>query len=154
MHALADMENLRMRTKRDIEAASQFAIQRFSKDIISVADVLDMALASAKRPTEPAATGEVTDASAIPTPSAHTQLRDLLEGLSMTMDELHKIFSRHGITVIDPLHQKFDPNQHNALFEMPNAELDAGTVVSVQKKGFLLHGRVLRPADVGVSRKP
>lgn len=148
------MENLRQRTKRDIEAASLFAIQRFSKDIISVADVLEMALASAKHPTQPATTGETEDASASPSPSAHTQLKDLLDGLTMTMTEMHQVFNKHGISIIDPLHQKFDPNLHNALYEVPSAEVDAGTIVSVQKKGFLLHGRVLRPADVGVARQP
>lgn len=150
------MENLRQRTKREVENASLFAIQRFSKEIVTVADVLEMALASVKHPNQPAKTGGEGDADAmpVPTPSAANQLRDLIDGLNMTLVELHKVFSRYGITVIDPLHQKFDPNVHNALFEVPVAEVEPGTIVDVQKKGFLLHSRVLRPADVGVARKP
>ncbi|PJF17594.1 GrpE nucleotide exchange factor, coiled-coil domain-containing protein [Paramicrosporidium saccamoebae] len=133
------MENLRQRTKRDIEAASQFAIQRFCKDIVSVADVLEMALGSTKPDTS------------VP---AEKRLDDLVSGLSMTMDELHRVFGRHGLSIIDPMHQKFDPNSHNALYEVPKGDVDAGTIVAVQKKGYMLNQRVIRPADVGVSKKP
>lgn len=145
------MENLRQRTKRDIEAASHFAIQRFCKDIISVADVLEMALGSVRRPEK------VTDVPSTPVVSSEEavrQLGDLLDGLSMTMGELHKVFGKHGLSIIDPMHQKFDPNCHNALYEVSTADVDPGTVVAVQKKGYMLNQRVIRPADVGVSRKP
>lgn len=138
------MENLRQRAKRDNEAASLFAIQRFSKDIISVADVLEMALASVgPSPTNSSAPHD-----------AEKKLGDLIEGLSMTLAEVHKAFQKHGLTVIDPLHQKFNPNEHNALFEVPSVDVDPGTIVNVQKKGYMLHQRVIRPAEVGIARKP
>lgn len=144
------MENLRQRTKREVEAASQFAIQRFCKDIISVADVLEMALASATAPS-------ASDNGSGPEKSLSSprkQLEDMLAGLEMTLEELHKVFARHNVTPISPLHQRFDPNLHNALYEMPTADSEPGTIVAVQKKGYMLHQRVIRPADVGVARKP
>lgn len=130
------MENLRQRTKRDIEASSQFAIQRFAKDLIPVIDILEVALSSKS------------------TASSEKQLADLMTGLGMTVSELQRALSKHGVTAVDPLNQKFDPNVHNALFEVPYGDVEPGTVVNVQKKGYMLHHRCLRPADVGVSRKP
>lgn len=154
------MENLRQRTKREVEAASHFAIQRFCKDIISIADVLEMAL-SASSTGGSGGPGELTNDSLPPaaattsqTPSPQRQLGDMLTGLQMTLEELHRVFGRHGVTPIVPLHQRFDPNLHNALYEVPTAEAEPGTIVAVQKKGYLLHQRVIRPADVGVARKP
>jgi molecular chaperone GrpE len=131
------MENLRQRTKREVEAASQFAIQRFCKDIISVADILEMALSSTNKDSD-----------------ATKQLGNLLSGLDMTLGELHKVFSKHGLSIVDPVHQKFDPNIHNAMYELPTEEFEPGTVIKVQKKGYMLNQRVIRPADVGVSKKP
>ena len=144
---LADMENLRQRTKREVESASIFAIQRFCKDIINIADVLEMALSSptCQKSAKPAAEEELDVAK---------QYRDMMGGLRMTLEELHKVFTKHGVNPIDPLHQRFDPNLHNALYEVPTAEVEPGVIVNVQKKGYLLHQRVIRPADVGVARKP
>lgn len=161
---LADMENLRQRTRREVEAASQFAIQRFCKDIVGVADVLEMALASVRLPKRSgtaasgAAGGADADAAALPDVGdapgdSAKQLRDLVEGLGMTLDEMHRTLGKHGVSVVDPLHQKFDPNLHNALFEVPAADVEPGTIVAVQKKGYVLNQRVIRPADVGVARK-
>lgn len=170
LRCLADMENLRQRTKKEVEAASSFAIQKFCKDIVSVADVLELALGSVKNDPRTAKLlkGEEAAVEEVDTPSdaseiesamqmskeelAH-RLKDLSVGLSMTLSELVKVFARHGVTAIDPLHQKFDPNLHMALYEVNNPELEIGTVVSVQKKGYLLNHRVIRPANVGVSKK-
>ena len=169
LRCLADMENLRQRTKKEVEAASSFAIQKFCKDIVSVADVLELAVGSVKNDPRTAKLlrGEAEAVEETDTPSdavdsvvmqmskeelAH-RLKDISVGLSMTLAELVNVFSRHGVTGIDPLHQKFDPNFHMALYEVSNPELDAGTVVSVQKKGYLLNCRVIRPASVGVSKK-
>lgn len=156
------MENLRARTKREVEQGQAFAIQKFAKDVCGVADVLEMALKSVdpKHPllTTPQAerAGPQSDEDAQSTPvisKSDAALADLVQGLSMTLEELHRVFRQHGITIIDPLHQRFDPNQHNALFELdPPAGVEPGTVLSVQKKGYLLHQRVLRAADVGVAR--
>ena len=160
LRVLADMENLRTRTKKEVEAAGQFSIQKFAKDIVSVADVLEMALASgsgrkpvdAEKDIPPADDAPAAGATATAADGAATG--DVLAGLQMTLDELHAVFRRHGLTPIDPLHQRFDPNQHMALYEVPAAHLEPGVVVSVQKKGYLLNGRVIRAAQVAVSKKP
>lgn len=157
---LADMENLRQRTKREVEAASQFAIQRFCKDIVGIADILEMALLSSNPEVEG---------------SNIEQSGQLRKGVQMTLEELYRVFARHGVTTIDPLHQRFDPNLHNALYEIPLSSIksttssgttqtkdgstvsptsiEPGMIVKVQKKGYLLHHRVIRPADVGVARQ-
>lgn len=139
LRSLADMENLRNRTKREIEAAHQFAIQKFVKDLVPVADILDMAINS----------------SSIPESSSldNTNLSSsLIEGMKMTLEELKKTFFKHGVTIIDPMHQKFDPNYHMALVEIENKEIEPGTIVAVEKKGYLLNGRVIRAASVAISK--
>lgn len=132
------MENLRQRTRKEIESASLFAIQKFSKDIFSISDVLEMALNNAQ--------DKNIDH------NCEKRLSDLIQGLKMTLDEISKIFARHGINIINPLGHRFDPNLHNALYEVESTDLEPGTITSVQKKGFLLHGRVIRAADVGISK--
>lgn len=169
LRCLADMENLRQRTKKEVESASSFAIQKFCKDIVGVADVLELALGSVKGDPRTAALlrGQEEQLEESDTPSDAVdaavmsmakeelvhRLKDMSVGLSMTLSELVKVFAKHGVSAIDPLHQKFDPNVHMALYEVPNEELDVGTVISVQKKGYLLNHRVIRPASVGVSKK-
>ena len=155
LRALADMENLRNRTKREVESAGQFAIQKFAKDIITVADILEMALGRAPKTD---AEVKVPNETRPDAPSANTnpsnELSALRQGMEMTLDELRKVLKTHGVTPIDPMHQRFDPNQHMALFEIPSDQVDSGTVLSVEKKGYLLNGRVIRAAQVAVSRKP
>ena len=175
--SLADMENLRARTKREVEAASQFAIQKFCRDIIGTADVLEMALRAAD-PQHPILRGDRNEESSSPSPSSPSssssssttvpnikvdegssqpyaqRLQDLIDGLVMTLAELRRSLSRHGVTIVDPMHQKFDPNLHMAIYQVPTTAVEPGTVVDVQKKGYLLHQRVLRAAEVGVSRMP
>lgn len=164
LRLLADMENLRTRTKREIESAGQFAITKFSKDIIGVADVLEMALKSVD-PEHPLLTGNAaekaeadSDAEAVPelknNVNADPKLAQLVQGIEMTLEEVRKVLMKHGILPILPLHQKFDPNLHNALFQVPTGDVEPGTVVNVIKRGYLLHHRVLRAADVGVSKAP
>lgn len=162
LRCLADMENLRTRTKKEIEAASQFAVTRFSKDIISVADVLEMALHSVD-PKHPLLVGRAAeaaqvdeDASSLPSTNGSgtaDKLDQLVKGIEMTLEEVRKVLRKHGIVPIEPLHQPFDPNLHNALFQVPTGDVAPGTVVAVAKRGYLLHHRVLRAADVGVSKQ-
>jgi len=158
LRCLADMENLRQRSKRDVESASQFAIQNFCQDLIGVLDVLEMALSTAgpggkPLPTEDEEENEEIVKATPEVSSEEKKLQDLVDGLSMTMAEMHKALARHGVTVTDPLYQKFDPNLHNALFEVPSEDVDPGTIVNVQKKGYFLNGRVIRPAYVGIARR-
>jgi molecular chaperone GrpE len=141
LRSLADMENLRNRTKREIEAAHQFAIQKFVKDLVPVADVMEMAL----NPTTQHLQQNSNEAS-------HSLTNSLIEGMKMTLEELRKSFTKHGVTIIDPLHQKFDPNYHLALLEIEQKDLESGTIISVEKKGYLLNGRVVRAASVAISK--
>jgi molecular chaperone GrpE len=73
--------------------------------------------------------------------------------MEMTLEEFKKGMSKHGVSVVDPLHQKFDPNLHMALVEVERPDLEPGTVVHVEKKGYLLNGRVIRAATVAISKK-
>ena len=122
---------------RLVEDAKKFGIQAFSKDIVEVADILEKAMESIPA-TE---LGKDTN----------PHLASLFAGLSMTKDELHKVFSKNGVERIDPLGEKFDPNLHEALFEVPGEE--PGTVGIVSQVGYLLNGRTIRPAMVGVVKK-
>ena len=143
LRSLADMENLRNRTKREIEAAHQFAIQKFVKDLVPVADVLETAI------THTTSNGNAE----IGQEDAASTIKAVVTGMEMTLEEFKKAMARHGVTVVDPMHQKFDPNVHMALAEVDRADLEPGTVVHVEKKGYLLNGRVIRAATVAISKK-
>lgn len=154
LRTLADMENLRQRTRKEVEAAKMFGHQAFAKDIISVGEVLEMALASVKkgegeRRIGGKETDQMNDKNAT---SVKHRMQDLVDGLSMTLEEFGKALAKHGISVIDPLHQKFDPNIHTALFEVPTEGVEPGIVVVVEKKGYMLHQRLLKSAAVGISK--
>ncbi|KNE57776.1 hypothetical protein AMAG_04628 [Allomyces macrogynus ATCC 38327] len=132
---LADLENMRERTKRDVEHAHQFAVQKFAKDLLSISDVLALALDSVK--------SEALE--------ANTDLKNLHEGLTLTSNELHKTFHRHGVQRIDAVEgDKFDHNLHQAIFQAPVPGREPGTILQVAKSGYTLNGRVLRPTHVGV----
>ena len=136
MRSLAETENVRTRMKKQIDEAKIFGIQGFCKDLLEVADILNKATES--------------------TPQEELQknqhLKDLFEGLNMTNTQLLKVFSRHGLEKIQPAEgEKFDPFFHEALFEVPTPSgKEGGTVAIIQKTGFKLHDRTLRPALVGV----
>lgn len=134
---LADMENLRERTRREVSSAGQYAIQRFAKDVLVLVDTLEMASAA----HAPAA----DESSASPD--------GLAEGVRLTLGEARRVLSRHGVDEIAAEGARFDPNFHEALYEVDaGGGVQAGTVVSVAKKGYTLNGRVIRPAQVGVSK--
>lgn len=135
--ALAESENIRKRLTKQIEDAKIYAIQSFCKDLLDVADVLSKA-------TECVPKEEVKE--------SNPHLKNLYEGLTMTEAQLHKVFQRHGLTPVNPLNEKFNPNLHEALFQQEVEGKDAGTVVVVSKIGYKLHERVVRPALVGVAK--
>lgn len=144
LRSLADMENLRNRTKREIEAAHQFAIQKFVKDLVPVADVLETAISqTTTSSSQPSENGN----------EAPSLIQGVVQGMEMTLQEFKKVMGNHGVSVVDPLHQKFDPNVHMALVEVDRPDLEPGTVVYVEKKGYLLNGRVIRAATVAISKK-
>lgn len=132
----ADKENLRRRLEREREDAVKYAAGKFAKDILTVADNLRRALDAA-----PQERGGMSEPE-----------RNLLLGVEATERELLNVFERYGISRIDPKGQKFDPNLHQAMFEVEDVSVPAGTVVQVMAAGYVQHGRLLRAAMVGVSK--
>lgn len=130
---LADMENLRQRTAREIEETKKYAILKFCKDLIEIPDTMSLALQNIK----PEEVGQ-----------------DNYKGVSMINDRAIDIFRKHGLISINPKGEKFDPNLHQAMFEMPDASKEPGTVGEVVKIGWQLHDKIVRPALVGVVKKP
>lgn len=137
LRALAEMENVRARARKEIQTNKEFAVSHFAKDLLDVADTLAMALKSV--PAEEL--------------KAEGLLKSLHEGVSMTDREMVKILGRHGIKSFESLGKPFNPEFHSALFEIEDDKLEPGTVGLVHKEGYMIHDRPLRVADVGVVRK-
>ena len=137
LRTLADMENLRRRTEREIADARAYAVTNFARDMLTVADNTRRALESV--PEEARREGE-------------GPLKSFIEGIELTERDLLKTLERHGIKRLDPQGQKFDPNLHQAMFEVPNPDVPNGTVVQVVQTGYAIGDRVLRPALVGVAK--
>lgn len=135
--ALADAENVRQRARKEVQETKEYAITKFAKDLLSVADVLELALKAVPE----AERGENA-------PNQH--LKDLYTGVSMTRTNLVATFKRFGIECYEPLGETFDPNLHEALFQAPIPGKEPGTIFDVAKSGYKLGSRVLRPAQVGV----
>jgi len=134
IRALAESENIRRRGDKLTADAKLYAIQKMSKDLLDVADILERASESV-----PEAERE-----------GNETIKQLFNGVIMTEIELQKVFKKHGLEKVDPLDQPFDPNFHEAMFQMPVEGKTSGTVAVVQKVGYKLHGRALRAAQVGV----
>jgi molecular chaperone GrpE len=137
LRTLADMENLRRRTEREIADARTYAVSNFARDMLNVADNFQRAIDSV--PAEAREAGEPV-------------LKALIEGVEITEREMLKVLERYGVKRIDPHGQKFDPNLHQAMFEVPNPDVPSGTVVQVVQTGYVIGERVLRPALVGVAK--
>jgi molecular chaperone GrpE len=137
MRTLADMENLRRRTEREIADARAYAVTNFARDMLNVADNVRRAIESVP--------GEARD-------QADGAFKGLIEGIDLTERDLLKTLERHGVKKLDPQGQKFDPNLHQAMFEVPNPDVPNGTVVQVVQSGYVIGERVLRPALVGVAK--
>ena len=135
----ADMDNLRKRTERDVGDAHKYAVTKFAGDMLIVADNLRRAL-GAIPPEKRAAGDEAFDA--------------LIEGVEMTEREMDRLLARNGVTRIAAKGERFDPHRHQAMFEMPDPAVPAGTVSAVMQEGYQLGDRVLRAALVGVSKGP
>ena len=137
LRALADMENLRRRTDKEVADAKLYGISSFARDMLSFAD-------NSRRAVEniPAALRK----------SAEPFVKTLIEGVELTERDFLSRLARHGVKKIEPLGAKFDPNLHEALFEVPDDTVPNGTVVKVVDDGYTIGDRVLRPAKVGVSR--
>jgi molecular chaperone GrpE len=135
LRTLAEMENLRKRTEREVVDARTYGVTSFARDMLNVADNMRRAFETMPDEARP------TDG----------PLKAFVEGIDLTERELLKTLEKHGVRKIAPDGQKFDPNLHQAMFEIPNADLPKGTVVQTVQAGFVIGERVLRPALVGVS---
>lgn len=135
LRTMADMENLRNRSRREQEDALKYANTNFARDLLNVGDNLRRALESV-----PDDAGQESEA-----------LKTLREGIELTDRELQSVFERHGISEIDPVGEKFDHNAHQAMFKVPGSGSPPGTVVQVMQVGYMLRDRLLRPAMVGVA---
>lgn len=133
----AEMDNLRRRTERDIKDAKTYSAASFARDMLSVSDNLRRAIEAI--PAEVRAAGDAG-------------FMALVEGVEMTERAMLGALERHGVKKIEPAGQKFDPNFHQAMFEVPNPEIPANTVIQVVQDGYTIGDRVLRPAMVGVSK--
>lgn len=138
LRTVAEMENLRRRTEREVADARQYGIAAFARDMLTAGDNLARAIDAV--PEE----ARVENAA----------LTALIDGVEMTERDLQKSLERHGVRKLEPLGQKFDPHLHQAVFEIPTEEQPAGTVMQVMQSGYVIGERVLRPAMVGVAKGP
>ena len=137
IRVLAEMENLRKRFDREKIDSIKYGSINFARDILSPGDNLERALSAINQEEE------------------HPQsIKNLIEGLLMVKKELSTALEKNGITKIESLDKKFDPNLHQAMMEIENNDLEEGIVVQEIQTGYMMHDRLLRPAMVGVSKKP
>src|ERR1700742_3013627 len=137
LRTLAEMENLRQRTRREVTDAKTYGITGFARDVLEIADNLQRALDAV--PAEAKA-------------NADPGLKALMEGVELTERSLLNTLEKNGVKKFDPTGEKFDPNFQQAMYEVPDASVPSGTVVQVVQAGFMIGERVLRPALVGVSK--
>ena len=137
LRTMAEMENMRRRTDREVADAKSYGVSSFAREMVSAADNLQRALSSlpaeAKEGISPA-------------------VQSFLQGVELTERDLLSRLARFGVKPIETVGQRFDPNRHEALFEMPDETVPTGTVVQQMETGYVIGERVLRPAKVGVSR--
>ncbi|QEN88929.1 nucleotide exchange factor GrpE [Labrys sp. KNU-23] len=136
LRTLAEVENVRRRGERELNDARQYAIAKFAGDMLGVADNMERALASV-----PAEARETDEA-----------VKGLIQGVELTEKEMLRSLEKHGVKKLDPKGERFDPNFHQAMFEVPDPSVPNGTVAQVVQVGYSIGSRVLRPAMVGVAR--
>ncbi|WP_106639696.1 nucleotide exchange factor GrpE [Allosphingosinicella vermicomposti] len=136
LYAQAETQNVRRRLEKDAQDARAYAATAFARDILSVKDNLDRALA------------------AIPAEMREDEkMKGLVTGLEATGRELDTVFQRHGITRIDAMGQPLDPNKHQAMIEIESPDAEPGMIVQEMQAGYMIKDRLLRPALVGVAKK-
>ena len=137
LYAKAEAQNVRRRAEKDVQDARTYAATGFARDVLSIADNLARAI-------------EV-----IPEDLREdSKFKGLVAGIEATQRELDKVFTQHGISRIAAVGLPLDPNQHQAMLEIPTAEAEPGTIVQEMQSGYMIRDRLLRPAMVGVARKP
>jgi molecular chaperone GrpE len=135
LRTLAEMENLRRRTEREVADARVYGVTGFARDVLAVADNMHRALGTIE--------AELRE-------HADVKMQALIEGVELTERELMKVLEKYGVTKFSPAGEKFDPNVHQAMYEVPESDLPPGYVAQVIQAGYMLGDRVLRPALVGV----
>ena len=137
LYARAESQNAMRRAEKEMQDARAYAVTGFARDMLSVADNLGRALA------------------AIPAELREDErIKPLLTGIEMTAKELENVFQRNGISKIEALGAKLDPNRHQAMVELPSADAEPGTVIQEMQAGYMIKDRLLRPALVGVAKAP
>ncbi|MEA3002771.1 MAG: molecular chaperone GrpE [Sphingomonadales bacterium] len=137
LYAQAETQNVRRRLEQEKQTAATYAASGFARDMLSVKDNLDRALA--------AVPDEVRQ---------DERLKALITGIEATARELDSVFQRNGITRVEAVGQPLDPHRHQAMVEIPSAEAEPGSIVQEMQAGYMLKDRLLRPAMVGVAKKP
>src|SRR5450755_3479626 len=137
LRTLAEMENLRKRTEREVADARVYGVAGFARDVLAVADNMHRALGTIE--------AELRE-------HADVKMTALIEGVELTERELMKVLEKYGVTKFSPQGEKFDPNVHQAMYEVQDSDVPAGHVAQVMQAGYMLGERVLRPAMVGVSK--
>ncbi|WP_435417601.1 nucleotide exchange factor GrpE [Parerythrobacter aurantius] len=137
LYAKADTQNVRRRMEKDIQDARAYAATGFARDILSVADNLGRAIDSIPQ--------ELRD---------DEKFKGLVAGIEATQREIDKVFGQHGVTRIAAMGLPLDPNQHQAMMEIPTTDAEPGTIVQEMQAGYMIKDRLLRPAMVGVAKKP
>ena len=137
LRTLAEMENLRRRTDREVTDARVYGVAGFARDVLAVADNMHRALE--------AIGPELRE-------TADAKVKSLIEGVELTERELLKALEKNGVRKFSPQGEKFDPNVHQAMFEMEHKDVPPGHVAQVMQAGYMLGDRVLRPAMVGVAK--
>jgi molecular chaperone GrpE len=137
LYAAAELQNTRRRMEKEAADAKAYAATGFARDMLAIKDHLDRALA--------AVSDELR---------ADQTAANFLAGIESTARELEQVFARHGISRVESKGQPLDPNQHQAMIEIPHEEAEPGTIVEEMQPGYVMKGRLLRPALVGVARKP
>ena len=132
LRTAAEMENLRRRTELDVEKAHKFALEKFANELLPVLDNLERAIELADKENE--------------------ALKPMIEGVELTLKSMQSSVAKFGLLPLDPLNQPFDPNAHQAISMIDNAEVAANTVIAVMQKGYDLNGRVIRPAMVMIAK--
>jgi molecular chaperone GrpE len=137
LYAQAETQNVRRRLEQEKQNAATYAATGFARDMLSVKDNLDRALAAVPDDLR-----------------SDERLKGLITGIEVTSRELDSVFQRHGITRIDAMGEPLDPNRHQAMVEIPSPDAEAGTIVQEMQAGYMIKERLLRPSLVGVAKKP
>lgn len=138
LRSVADFRNLQDSTSREIKKSKDLALKKFAKDLLETADTFEIALKTLQQEEHSTTEKKVAE------------IDELVEGVTLTQKLFLQTLKRHGVEKIECIGEKFDPNVHEATFEVPQPEKEAGTVFFEQQPGYYLNGRVLRPSKVGV----